>query len=68
MEVFVDLGEMELEYNHLYDLNYAAFSHYPTGSSKNQRYIIRRKCIEHFRTEDGVLYYSACVRRSLRTR
>lgn len=32
---------------------------YPPGSSKNQRRIIRRKCIEHFRAEDGVLYYSA---------
>ena len=33
------------------------FSRYPNGSSKNQRLhrIIRCKCIEHFRTEDGVL-------------
>ena len=51
------MGLTELEYDHLYD--YAAFSRYPTGSSKNQRRIIRRKCIEHFRAEDGVLYYSA---------
>ena len=53
------MGLTELEYDHLYD--YAAFSRYPTGSSKtkNQRHIIRRKCIEHFRAEDGVLYYSA---------
>ena len=56
----VNHGDMELEYDHLY--NYAAFSRYPTGSSKNQRRIIRHKCIEHFRTEDGVLYYSACGR------
>ena len=41
MEVLVDHGEMEIEYDHLY--NYAAFSRYPTGSSKNQRRIIRRK-------------------------
>ena len=47
----------EIGYDHLYD--YAAFSRYPTGFSKNQRRIIRRKCIEHFRAEDGVLYYSA---------
>ena len=47
----------EIEYDHLYD--YAAFSRYPTGFSKNQCHIIRRKCIEHFRAEDGVLYYSA---------
>ena len=47
----------EIEYDHLYD--YAAFSRYPTGFSKNQRRIIRRKCIEHFRAEDGVPYYSA---------
>jgi len=53
MEMLVDHGEMELEYDHLY--NYAAFSCYPTGSSKNQCCIIRRKCIEHFRAEDGVL-------------
>ena len=31
------------------------------GSSKNHRRIVRRKGIEHFRTEDGVLYY-ACGR------
>ena len=59
VEVLVDHGEMELEYDdHLY--NYVAFSRYPTGSSKNQRHIIRHKCIEHFRAEDGVLCYSAC--------
>ena len=58
MEVLVDHGEMELEYHHIY--NYAAFSHYPTSSSKNQCRIIQRKCIEHFRVEDRVLYYSAC--------
>ena len=40
---------------------YAAFSRYPTSSSKNNRHIIRRKCIEHFHAEDGVLYY-ACGR------
>ena len=51
------MGSTEIEYDHLYD--YAAFSRYPTGSFKNQRRIIRRKFIEHFRAEDGVLYYSA---------
>ena len=35
MTVSVDHGEMELEYNHLYNYVYAAFSRYPTGSSKN---------------------------------
>jgi len=60
MEVLVGHGEMVLKYDHLY--NYAAFSRYPTSSSKNQCRIIQRKCIEHFRTEDGVLYYSACGR------
>jgi len=59
VEVLVDHGEMELEYDHIY--NYAAFSCYPT-SSKNQSCIIRCKCIEHFHAEDGVLYYSACGR------
>ena len=51
------MGLTAIEYDHLYD--YAAFSRYPTGSSKNLRRIIRRKCIEHFRAENGVLYYSA---------
>ena len=51
------MGLSEIEYDHLY--NYSAYGQYPTGSSKNQRRIIRRKCIEHFRVEDGVLYYSA---------
>ena len=50
------MGLTALEYDQLYD--YAAFHQYPTGSSKNQRRIIRRKCLEHFRAEDGVLYYS----------
>ena len=52
-----EMGLTETEYDHLYD--YAAYNRYPTGSSKNQRRIIRRKCIEHFRAENGVLYYSA---------
>jgi len=52
-----EMGLTELECDHLYD--YAAFGRYPTGSSKNQRRIIQRKCIKHFRAEDGVLYYSA---------
>ena len=47
----------EIEYDHLY--NYAAFNQYPIGSSKNQRRIIRRKCVEHLSAENGVLYYSA---------
>ena len=51
------MGLTEIEYDQLYD--YVAFSRYPTGSSKNQRRIIRHKCIEHFRVKDGVLYYSA---------
>ena len=51
------MGLSETEYDHLYD--YAAFRRYPTGSCKNQRRIIRRKCIEHFRAEGGILYYSA---------
>ena len=51
------MGLSEMEYDHLYD--YAACRRYPTGSCKNQRRIIRRKCIEHFRAEGGILYYSA---------
>ena len=43
-------------YFQLYD--YAVFSRYPNSSLKNQLHNIRRKCIEYFRTEDGVLYYS----------
>ena len=39
VEVLLDHGEMELEYDHIY--NYATFScHYPTSSSKNQCCII----------------------------
>jgi len=36
-----------------------AFSHYPTGSSKNQHHISCHKYIEHFLTGDGVIYYCA---------
>ena len=50
------MGLSEVEYDHLY--NYLACGVYPTGSSKNQRRIIHRKCIEHFRVEDDVLYHS----------
>jgi len=39
-----------IEYDQLYE--YAAFRRYPTGSSKNQHRIIRRKCLEHFRAEN----------------
>ena len=53
------MGLSETEYDHLYD--YAAFRRYPTGSCKNQRRIIRRKCIEHFRADGGIVYYSAVV-------
>ena len=60
MKVLVDHGEMELEYDHLY--NYAAFRRYPTGSSKNQRRIIRHKCIEHFTQRMECSDYSACQR------
>ena len=52
-----DMGLTAIEYDQLYE--YAAFHRYPTGSSKNQRRIIRRRCLEHFRAEDGVLYYSS---------
>ena len=51
------MGLSEMEYDPLYD--YAAFRRYPTGSCKNQRHIIRHTCIEHFRAEGGILYYSA---------
>ena len=57
MEVLVDHGEMEIEYDHLYNYMYVVFSRYPTGPSKNQHCIIQSKCIEHFHAEDGVLYY-----------
>ena len=52
-----DMGLTAIEYEQLYE--YAAFHWYPTGSSKNQRRIIRRRCLEHFQAEDGVLYYSS---------
>ena len=51
-----DMGLTAIEYDQLNE--YAAFHRYPTGSSKNQRRIIRRRCLENFRAEDGVLYYS----------
>ena len=31
---------------------------YPTGYSKNQRRVIRRKCKEHLTVQDGILMYS----------
>ena len=38
---------------------YLASGKYETGSSKNQRRIIRRKAQEHYRIENGRLFYSA---------
>ena len=51
------MGMTAIEYDQLYE--YATFHRYPTGSSKNQRRIIWRRCLEHFRAEDGILYYSS---------
>ena len=51
-----DMGLAAIEYDQLYE--YVAFHQYPTGSSKNQHRIIRRKCLKHFRAEEGILYYS----------
>ena len=31
---------------------------YPTGFSKNQRRVLRRKTLEHFELRGGILYYS----------
>ncbi len=51
-----EMGGHQRDYDVLYA--FVAFKRYPTGSSKNQRRIIRRKCNEHFSVQEGVLYYS----------
>ena len=47
----------EDDYDGLYE--YLAFSKYPTGSSKNQRRILRRKARVHYGVKSGRLLYSA---------
>ena len=54
---FVITLMLENVYDEIYD--YAAFKQYPKTSSKNERRIIRRKCVEHYYVTDGLLHYSA---------
>ena len=39
--------------------DYLQYEKYPNGFSKNQRRVLRRKCLERFKLESGVLYYSS---------
>lgn len=41
------------DYDAVYD-----YLNYPTVFSKNQRRVLRRRCLEHFLVQSGVLYYS----------
>ena len=43
-----------MDYNEIYD--FLAF--HPTGVSKNQKRVLRRKSTEHFRVKRGILSYS----------
>ena len=47
----------EEEYRHVYD--FIGNHSYPTGFSKNEKRILRRKCQEHFCVRNGLLYYAA---------
>ena len=44
------------DYNAVYD--YFNSGTYPTCFSKNQLRVLRRRCLEHFLVQSGVLYYS----------
>ena len=46
----------EEEYRHVYE--FIANHSYPTGFSKNQKRILRRKCQERFCIRSGLLYYA----------
>ena len=39
--------------------DYLQYEKYPNGFFKNQRRVLRRKCLERFKLESGVLYYSS---------
>ena len=45
----------EEEYRHVY--NFLVSHCYPTGFSKNQKRILRRKCQERYCVKSGLLYY-----------
>ena len=45
----------EEEYRHVYE--FIANHSYPTGFSKNQKRVLRRKCQERFCIRSGLLYY-----------
>ena len=46
----------EEEYRQVYD--FIANHSYPTGFSKNQKRVLRRKCQERFCVRRGLLYYA----------
>ena len=48
------------DYNAVYD--YLNSGTYPTGFSKNQRSVRRRRCLEHFQVQSGVLYFSSTAK------
>ena len=50
---FLDVME---DYDIVYD--YLMKAAYPSGCSKNQRRVLRRRCIDHFKVSGGILYYS----------
>ena len=50
---FLDVME---DYDVVYD--YLMKAAYPSGCSKNQRRVLRRRCIDHFKVSGGILYYS----------
>ena len=47
---------MELNYDDVYE--FLTFHRYPTGFSKNQKRVLRRKSQDHFRVKRGLLFYS----------
>ena len=51
---------MELDYDNIYE--FLLYHRYPTGFSKNQKRILRRKSQEHFRVKQGLLFYSRVPR------
>ncbi len=44
------------DYDEVY--GYLANDTYPSGYNKNQRRVLRRKCLSHFKASGGILYYS----------
>ena len=47
---------MEPNYDDIYE--FLTFHRYPTGFSKNQKRVLRRKSQEYFRVKWGLLFYS----------